>query len=75
MTPPLPCSQIAHRYNISTLTIHPPILLTEHALKIYLYAAQVADDANKYHAITYEFVKESLLLYEGPITDSKAQVG
>lgn len=49
-------------------------MLPEHALKIYLYAAQVADDANKYHAIAYEFVKEALLLYEGPITDSKAQV-
>jgi vacuolar protein sorting-associated protein 35 len=49
-------------------------ILPEQALKVYLYAAQVADDANKYHAITYEFAKEALLLHEGPITDSKAQV-
>ena len=49
-------------------------VLPEQALKVYLYAAQVADEANKYHAITYEFAKEALLLHEGPITDSKAQV-
>ena len=49
-------------------TSHP-----EPALKLFLHAAQATDEFG-YHAISYEFVKEALLIYECEITDSKAQV-
>lgn len=45
----------------------------EPAMKLYLQATQAADDCG-YHAIAYEFAKESLLIYECEITDSRAQV-
>jgi vacuolar protein sorting-associated protein 35 len=49
-------------------TSHP-----EAALKLFLLAAQAADECG-YHAIAYEFVKEALLLYECDVSDSRAQV-
>ncbi len=45
----------------------------ETALKLFLNSAQAADEFN-FPAIAYEFMKESLLVYESEITDSKAQV-
>jgi len=52
------------------------VLATSHpliAFKLYLEAAQASDQCNC-SAITYEFAKEALLLYECEVTDSKAQV-
>jgi len=49
-------------------TSHP-----EPALKLFLHAAQATDEFG-YHAISYEFVKEALLIYECEISESKAQV-
>ena len=49
-------------------TSHP-----EQAMRLYLQAAQAADECS-FHAIFYEFAKEALLLYECDISDSKAQV-
>jgi len=45
----------------------------EMALKLFLSAAQAADEFN-YSAIAYEFLKEALLTYESEVTDSKAQM-
>lgn len=49
-------------------TAHPDI-----SLKLFLLAAQAADEC-QYAAISYEFIKEGLLIYEAEISDSKAQV-
>lgn len=49
-------------------TSHPEI-----SLKLFLQAAQAADECN-FSAIAYEFVKEGLLIYECELTDSKTQV-
>eukprot|EP01038_Epipyxis_sp_PR26KG_P012178 gene12178-16310_t len=49
-------------------TSHP-----EPALKLFLNAAQATDECG-YHAISYEFLKEALLIYENDISDSKLQV-
>jgi vacuolar protein sorting-associated protein 35 len=46
---------------------------SEVALKLFLSSAQVADEYG-FPAISYEFMKEALLVYESEITDSKAQV-
>jgi len=45
----------------------------EQACRLFLQSAQAADDCNL-HAIAYEFIKEALLLYEGEISDSRAQI-
>jgi vacuolar protein sorting-associated protein 35 len=45
----------------------------EVALRLFLNAAQAADEFN-YSAIAYEFLKEALLTYESEVTDSKAQM-
>jgi len=52
----------------ATATSHPEL-----AMKLFLQAAQSADDC-AFHAIAYEFAKEALLIYESDITDSKSQV-
>lgn len=45
----------------------------EAAMKLFLQAAQAADQCN-FSAIAYEFVKEALLIYECEVTDSRQQV-
>lgn len=72
ITPPKESTRKVFHFVIEVIaalaTSHP-----ETAMKLYLQAAQAADDFG-YHAISYEFVKEALLIYEQDITDSKLQV-
>ena len=71
-TPPQYSSRKVFQFIIEIVTAlgtsHPEI-----ALKLFLQAAQAADECN-YSAIAYEFIKEGLLVYESDITDSKTQV-
>lgn len=71
-TPPQYSSRKVFQFIIEIVTAlatsHPEI-----ALRLFLQAAQAADECN-YSAIAYEFIKEGLLVYECEITDSKTQV-
>lgn len=72
VSPPKESTRKVFHFIIEVITA----LATSHpepALQLFLQAAQAADDFG-YHAISYEFVKEALLIYETDITDSKVQV-
>lgn len=72
LTPPQFSSRKVLQFALELITSLSSVF-PEQALHLYLQAAQAADEMT-FSAIAYEFVKESLLLYETDVSESKAQV-